>query len=78
MEAARAIDEAGGMVAAWTSVFGHPIQNWREVRRGDVGLVGFEGRDIASVCTGFDLCGPGPERLEFFRLDAARLYWRIG
>ena len=77
-EALRAIEDAGGLIEAWTATLGRPSQNWMEIRRGDVALVEIAGRLSISVSLGHVLCGPGPDRLEFLPLDQARHSWRVG
>ncbi|MFO1081866.1 MAG: hypothetical protein U1E23_14705 [Reyranellaceae bacterium] len=76
--ALRMLAEAGGAEAAVTSMLGRPSQNWQDARRGDICLVDQDGRDVPLLCIGLALAGPGVERMEFRRLDEARLVWRVG
>lgn len=78
LEAARAIEAAGGLVDAMTRSIGTPSQNWRTARRGDVGLVDMQERASVVVCTGQTWAGPGILGLEHLKLPAARLVWAIG
>lgn len=78
LEAARVIEEEGGLTAAVSSRLGTPNQNWREIRRGDVALAQQDGRDVAMVCVGAQLCGPGVERLGFHPITMTRLFWKVG
>lgn len=78
LEAARAIEAAGGLVDAMTATLGRPSQNWRQARRGDVGLVEMQQRDSVVVCTGQTWAGPGIQGLEHVNLSAARLVWAVG
>lgn len=78
MEAARALEEAGGMAEAVASVLGRPSQNWKEARRGDVVMAEQDGRNVMMVCVGAQLCGPGLDRLGFHPITTGRLVWRVG
>lgn len=77
-EAKEALAAVGGMRTAWISALGQSCQNWREARRGDVGLVDIAGRQCGVVCTGRTWCGPGVDQLQHLPLRAALLVWRIG
>ncbi len=76
--ARAALERAGGMRAAWEATLGRPTQNFREARRGDVGLIDIDGRLCGVVCTGATFAGPGVEKLEHRPLRDAQLVWRIG
>lgn len=76
--AKTALERAGGMRAAWEATLGRPSQNWREARRGDVGLIDIDGRLCGVVCTGTTFAGPGVEKLEFPPLRDVQLVWRVG
>ena len=78
LQAERASEEAGGPQAAWTSALGHPGQNWKSIRRGDVAMVEMQGRRVVTMCTGQSLCGPGPKGLEHLPLDRAIFGWKVG
>lgn len=78
LQAERASENEGGPLAAWTKRLGPPSQNWRGLKRGDIGLVELDGRRIVMVCTGQTLCGPGPEGLEHLPLSRAIYAWVVG
>lgn len=78
LEAARLIEEDGGLGNAACAPLGAPLQNWREMRRGDVALIDHNGRPTLGVCTGQTICGPGPDGLEHVPLDHAQHVWRVG
>lgn len=77
-EAKESLDRAGGMRAAWTATLGRPSQNFREARRGDVGLIDIDGRLCGVVCTGATFAGPGVLGLVQRALADAQLLWRVG
>lgn len=76
--ALQALERAGGMRQAWTDKLGRPSQNWREARRGDVGLAEVEGRECGVICTGATWAGPDLAGLQHLPLSAAALVWNIG
>ena len=78
IDARRVIADAGGLATATSSRLGQPSQNWRVLRRGDIGLVDMDGRAALTICTGQALCGPGIDRIEHLPVSAARVGWRVG
>lgn len=78
-EAVDVLREAGGIEAAWSEAFCKPgNQNWREMRRGDVGLFYDNGRNVGVVCVGERVCGPGDSGMSFWPTSAVRCFWRVG
>ena len=78
-EALEAVRRAGGLRQAISSKLGQPRQNWREARRGDVGLTdGITGRDSVVVCAGLTWVGAGKEGLVHLPLARAMLVWQVG
>lgn len=76
--AAEAIAAEGSMREAWTRTLGAPCQNWREARRGDVGLTDIDGRLCGVVCAGATWCGPGVDRLHHLPLERVQVFWKVG
>lgn len=78
-EAVEVLREAGGIDAAYSQAFGHqPKQNWREMRRGDAGLLFDKGSNAGVICVGERICGPGDNGLSFWPTSAVRCFWRVG
>lgn len=81
-EALQAIDAAGGLVMAMTSVLGPPHENWRLARRGDVVLTATNdlegGRGPVLLCVGHCLVGPGVEAMQMLPVSLAVKVWPIG
>ena len=76
-EALEVIKEAGGLVAAITSVLGPPSQNFAVAQRGDVGLAYIGNHQSVVICTGQTWAGPGEQQLEHLPLDAVGYVWKV-
>ena len=81
-EALAAVDEAGGLAAALSSILGPPHDNWRRARRGDIVLTAANdlegGRGPVMVCLGEQIAGPGIEAMQMLPVSLAVKVWRVG
>lgn len=76
----RAIDWTGeieDIEALATEALGAPLENLRQMRRGDVALAMQDNQPGLMVCLGNELAGPGMDGVVGRPLSAATKFWRI-
>lgn len=77
LEAARLLEELGGVEGAAGAAMGIPISPMM-AQVGDVVLVDADGRDMLAVCNGSTCMAPGPDGLVHIGMASARKCWRVG
>lgn len=77
LEAARVLQERGGVAAIATAALGE-ARGPLFAGVGDVVLVEMDGRDALGLCNGLSVLGPSANGLTALGHDAIKATWRVG
>lgn len=77
LEAARVLQERGGVTAIATAALGDPVGPLFAAV-GDVVLVDMNGREALGLCNGASVLGPGEDGLIGVGMGAVKAAWRVG
>lgn len=76
LQAARIVEEQGGLASIATEALGEPIPP-QMAAIGDVVLFDNGGRECLGVCNGQTILGPGESGMAVAHMQAASMAWRI-